>query len=120
MLKVLQNAFLEHSVILMTCNKQQSVLKTNRGDKNSTRPLLITSEILKGRVILPKALVLQDECFGKNYSRKSYYTLMFFIVYAFRGQVHGFAGPVKIVCHLSCRTSAILKYFCHLQSLVIF
>ena len=28
------------------------------GDKNSTRPLVITSEIWKGRVILPKALVL--------------------------------------------------------------
>ena len=34
------------------------------GDKNSTRPLVIVSEILKGRVILPK----QDVCFGKNYS----------------------------------------------------
>ena len=28
---------------------------------------------LEGRVILPKALILQDEYFGKNYSRKSYY-----------------------------------------------
>ena len=40
---------------------------------------------------------------------------MFFIVYAFKGQVHVFAGQVKIVSHLSCRTSAILKYFCLLQ-----
>ncbi|KAH3895559.1 hypothetical protein DPMN_019724 [Dreissena polymorpha] len=31
------------------------------GDKNSTRPLVLTSEILKGRVNFPKALVLQDE-----------------------------------------------------------
>ena len=46
------------------------------GDKNSTHPLVIMSEIWKGRVILPKALVLLDECFGKNYSRKSYYILL--------------------------------------------
>ena len=29
-------------------------------------------------------------------------------------EVHVFAGRVKIVSHLSCRTSAILKYFCPL------
>ena len=40
---------------------------------------------------------------------------MFFIAYAFKGQVHVFAGRVKIVSHLSCRTSAILKYFCPLH-----
>ena len=39
---------------------------------------------------------------------------MFFIAYTFNGQVHVFAGQVKIVSHLSCRTSAILKYFCPL------
>ena len=39
---------------------------------------------------------------------------MFVIAYAFKGQVHVFAGRVKNVSHLSCRTSAILKYFCHL------
>ena len=36
---------------------------------------------------------------------------MFFIAYAFKGQVHVFAGRVKIVCHSPFRTSAILKYF---------
>ena len=36
---------------------------------------------------------------------------MFFIAYAFKGQVHVFAEQVKIVSHLSWRTSAILKYF---------
>ena len=36
---------------------------------------------------------------------------MFFIAYAFKGQVHVFAGRVKIVSHSSCRTSAIFKYF---------
>ena len=35
---------------------------------------------------------------------------MFFIAYTFKGQVHVFAGRVKIVSHWSCRTSAILKY----------
>ena len=36
---------------------------------------------------------------------------MFFIAYAFKGQVHVFAGQVKIVGHSSSRTRAILKYF---------
>ena len=44
----------------------------------------------------------------------SYYCLMFFIAYAFKGQVHVFAGRMNIVSHSSCRTSAILKYFCPL------
>ena len=50
----------------------------------------------------------------------TYCSLMFFIAYAFKGQVHALAGQVhalagqvKIVSHLSCRTSAILKYFVH-------
>ena len=37
---------------------------------------------------------------------------MFFIAYTFKGQVHVFAGRVKNVSRLSCRTSAIMKYFC--------
>ena len=37
---------------------------------------------------------------------------MFFNAYAFNGQVHVFAGRVKIESHSSCRTSAIFKYFC--------
>ena len=36
---------------------------------------------------------------------------MFFIADAFKGQVHKFAGRVKIVSHQSCRTSAVFKYF---------
>ena len=39
---------------------------------------------------------------------------MFFIAYAFKGQVHVFAGRVKIAGHSSSRISAILKYFCPL------
>ena len=39
---------------------------------------------------------------------------MFFIAYAFKGQVRVFAGRVKVVSHSSCRTSAIFKYFCAL------
>ena len=42
--------------------------------------------------------------------------LTFFIAYAFKGQVHVFAGRVKIASHSSCRTSLILKYFCPLNS----
>ena len=41
---------------------------------------------------------------------------MFFIAYAFKGQVHVFEGRVKIVSHSPCRTSAILKYFCPLRA----
>ena len=46
----------------------------------------------------------------------TYYSLtcMFFMQYAFKAQVHVFAGQVKSVSHSSCRTSAILKYFCPL------
>ena len=47
-------------------------------------------------------------------SRITYYSLMFFIAYTFKGQVYVFVGWVKIVSHLSCRTSTILKYFCPL------
>ena len=36
---------------------------------------------------------------------------MFFIAYAFKGQVHVFAGRVKIVSLSSCRTNAMFKYF---------
>ena len=48
---------------------------------------------------------------------------MFFIAYAFKGQVHVFAGGVKIVSHLSCRMfemSAIFKYFCPLSGVMDF
>ena len=44
----------------------------------------------------------------------TYYSHTFFIAYTFKGHMHVFAGRVKIVSHSSCRTSAILKYFCHL------
>ena len=33
------------------------------GDKNYTPQLIITSEIYRGPIIFPKALILQDECF---------------------------------------------------------
>ena len=41
---------------------------------------------------------------------------MFFIAYTLKGQAHLFAGRVKIVSVSSCRTRAILKYFCPLQT----
>ena len=40
---------------------------------------------------------------------------MFCIAYTFKAQVHVLAGQVKTVSHSSCRTSAILKYFCPLS-----
>ena len=39
---------------------------------------------------------------------------MFYIANTLKGQVHVFAGCVKIVSHSSCRTSIILKYICPL------
>ena len=48
---------------------------------------------------------------GTLKSQIIYYSLMFFIAYTFKGQVHVFAGRVKIVSHSSCRTIAILKFF---------
>ena len=47
-------------------------------------------------------------------SHITYYSLIFFIVNTFNGQVHVFSGWVKIVSHSSFRTIAILKYFCPL------
>ena len=44
---------------------------------------------------------------------------MFFIAYPLKGQVRVFAGRVKIVSHSSCRTSAILKYFCPLHDYLL-
>ena len=41
----------------MICNKNETQ-SWGAGDKNSTRPLVITSEIWEGGVTLPKALVL--------------------------------------------------------------
>ena len=44
---------------------------------------------------------------------------MFFIAYTVKGQVHVFAGQDKILSHSSCRTSALLKYFCPLVVILI-
>ena len=48
--------------------------------------------------------------FWKNYSRKSYNSLMSFIAYAFKGQVHVFAGRVKIFCK-----SLVLQDKCYIE-----
>ena len=82
--------------------------KTLSGDKNSTRPLVITCDNEKGQVILPTEGVfwsgLLEEVILLPY--------IFFISNAFK--VHVFAGREKIVSHSSCRTSALLGYFCPL------
>ena len=44
----------------------------------------------------------------------TYYSLIFFIAYAFKGQAHVFAGRVKAISHSFCRTSAVFEYFCTL------
>ena len=41
-------------------------------------------------------------------------------IYTFKGQIRVFAGRVKIESHSSCRTSAILKYFCTLVFYCLF
>ena len=41
------------------------ILGWSSGDKNSTRTLVITSDILKGRVILPKLLSCRTSAFGR-------------------------------------------------------
>ena len=51
-------------------------------------------------------------------SHITFYSLMFFIAHAFKGQVRVLAGRMKIVSHSSCRTSAILKYFVPWWSLI--
>ena len=42
------------------------------GDKNSTRPLVITSSC---------STSVQDKCFRKNYLRKSYYILLTYVLH---------------------------------------
>ena len=73
--------------------------------KISTPPLVISSEIYKGRVILPKALVL------KNYSRKSYYILLPCVLYC----IH-FYRTTACVCRTSknCK-SLILQDKCNIE-----
>ena len=41
---------------------------------------------------------------------------MFSFAFAFKGQVHVLAGRVKIVSHSFCNASAVLKYFCPLDT----
>ena len=43
--------------------------------------------------------------------------VLYCIYMLFKGQVLVFAVRVKIVSHSSCWTSAIFKYFCHLQQI---
>ena len=78
-----------------------------------------------GRELWEELLEGESEKSEGETSILAYYFFMFFIAYAFKGQVHVFAGQVKIVSHSSFRTSAILKYFCQksgkmLCKLVIF
>ena len=82
------------------CNYEWNLERTSNSSQ-STHPV--------GRVYRTSALgrIIRG-------SRITYYSLMFFIAYAFNGHVHAFAGRVKVVRHLSCRTSAIFKYFCPL------
>ena len=56
----------------------------------------------------PIGPVLWEELLG---SHITYYSLMFFIAYAYKGQV-------EIVSHSSCRTSEIFKYFCPLLKIL--
>ena len=69
-------------------------------DKNPTCSLVITSEIYKGRVIFPKALVLQDECFALGR-----------ITLKSEGETSIFSGleksthPLAMASALCCRTS---------------
>ena len=70
----------------------------------------------QGRVIIPKALITRP--FRTNAleritcgSHITYYSLMFFIAYTFKGQVHVFAGRVtRPAGHVKC-----LNYFCPLR-----
>ena len=93
------------------------------GDKNSTHPLVITSEILERKSksyqsTRPVGRVIWEELLKEVLLHIT--PLCSFIAYTFKGQVHVFAGQVKIESHSSCRISAILKYFCPLQGVPIY
>ena len=72
-------------------------------------------------LFFPKGSSYRTRALGRitRWSHITYYSLMFFIAYAFIGQAHVFAGRVKIVSYSSCRTSAILEYFCPLLTTVL-
>ena len=82
---------------MLTANKVSvpvhKILGTPR-EKNSTRPLVTTSEIEKGQIILPKHSSCRTSALGRitRGSHITYYSLMFFIAYTFNGQVPVFAG----------------------------
>ena len=89
-LKLVQKFFQEHY-------QNTTLPHPSQGTKN---PLVTKSEIQKGRVILPIALVLhhsRTSALGRitGGSHITYYTLMFFIAYTFKGQVHVFAGQAN-------------------------
>ena len=73
-----------HEGIPESINNRSQATGSTSGDKNSTCPLVITSEIKKEQAVLPKALVLQDECFRMNYLRKSYHILLTYVLYCIR------------------------------------
>ena len=62
----------------------------------------------------PEGQVYRTSAFERitRWSRITHNSLMIFIANAFKGHVHVFAGQVEVVCHSSCRTSAIFKYIC--------
>ena len=83
---------------------EQNLERTSNSSK-STRPV--------------EHLSYRRSAFGRitGGSPIAYYSLMFHIASTFKGQKHVFAGRAKIISHSSCRTSAILKYICHLLSI---
>ena len=94
----------DSSIMTHYCTKQQFNRQNKldkSGDKNSTRNYEWNLERTSNS--------------SKSTRHITYHCLMLFIVYSSKGQVHVFAGQMKIVSHSSCRTSAILKYFCPLQ-----
>ena len=60
--------------------------------------------------------VLRGHCQNLLDDPRTYYPYVL-IAYTFKGQVHVFAGGVKIVSHSFCRTSAIFKYVCTLPNI---
>ena len=81
---------------------------------DSYRESMLRVKSRKDKQFFPKHSSCRMSAVGRiTYgSRITYYSLIFFIAYAFKGHVHAFAGRVKVLSQQSCRTSAIFKYFC--------
>ena len=90
-------------------NYEWNLERTSNSPQSTCPEGTVLWEELLGEVILH----ITPLCSLLHMLLKDKFCLLWFFTshQQFKGQVHVFAGQVKIVSHSSCRTSAIFKYF---------